>query len=159
MICRHLLHDKIKKHTAMKKLFLSLLLALAALPIAAQEPASPTVPAAAEPPFENTLVLSDNAAYRLYPTRNISTFIKLDTRTGQMWQLQYTVDEEKGRFEYDLNPQPLLLAGMQPVDGRYELYPTKNMYNFILIDQIEGVTWQVQWSLDDDKRMVLPISR
>ena len=99
------------------------------------------------------------ARYKLYPTENLWTFIKLDTRTGQIWQLQYTVDEDKGRFEYDLNPQPLLLAGMQPVDGRYELYPTKNMYNFVLVDQIEGATWQVQWSLDDDKRMVLPISR
>lgn len=31
------------------------------------------------------------------------------------------------------------------------------MYNFILVAQIDGRYWQVQWSIDYDKRMVLRI--
>lgn len=143
----------------MKKLWTTLLLLAAVINAAGCSQVSKGNDGTAEEKQSQPVEAVVAARYKLYQTENLCTFIKLDTRTGQMWQLQYTVDEEKGRFEYDLNPQPLLLAGMQPVDGRYELYPTKNMYNFILIDQIEGVTWQVQWSLDDDKRMVLPISR
>lgn len=42
-------------------------------------------------------------------------------------------------------------------NGRFFLYPTSNMYNFILLDQIDGRTWQVQWSTEEKNRMVLGI--
>ena len=34
-----------------------------------------------------------------------------------------------------------------------KLYPTENTYNFIMVDVIDGRTWQVQWNIDDDKRL------
>lgn len=40
----------------------------------------------------------------------------------------------KGRFEYDLNPNALVVNGKK-VNGRFELYPTQNIYNFILLEQ------------------------
>jgi len=39
-------------------------------------------------------------------------------------------------------------------NGRFKLYPTGNMYNFIMVDVIDGRTWQVQWNIDKDKRIV-----
>ncbi|HEV3218228.1 MAG TPA: hypothetical protein VGZ48_00545 [Candidatus Acidoferrales bacterium] len=43
--------------------------------------------------------------------------------------------------------------------GRFTLYPTENIYNFLLLDQIDGRVWQVQWNWDSPaKRFVLPIS-
>lgn len=96
--------------------------------------------------------------FKLFPTQNIWTFIKLDTQTGQMWQVQYSVTDGDGRFEYDLNPNPLITAG-EKVNGRFELYPTQNIYNFILLDRIDGKTWQVQWSFDEEHRAVVPINR
>lgn len=153
MICRNLLHDKIKKHTAMKKIFLSLLLALATLPITAQEPASPAASTVAEPPFENTLVLSDNAAYRLYPTRNISTFIKLDTRDGRMWQVHVG-----SNIEIPLNPISYAEGYGEPHIGRFALYPTRNFWTFVLLDCDNGGTWQVQWSFEEGDRFVIPIN-
>ena len=39
-------------------------------------------------------------------------------------------------------------------NGRFKLYPTDNSYNFIMVDVINGRTWQVQWNIDDDKRLV-----
>ncbi|MBU2928600.1 hypothetical protein [Winogradskyella psychrotolerans] len=39
----------------------------------------------------------------------------------------------------------------------YRLFSTKNIYNFILLDQIDGRTWQVQWSIDKEDRMVIRI--
>ena len=96
--------------------------------------------------------------YKLFPTQNMWTFIKLDTQTGQMWQLQYSVNDDKGRFEYDLNPNALVVNDKK-VNGRFELYPTKNIYNFILLDKIDGKAWQVQWSFDEENRAVLPINK
>ena len=39
-------------------------------------------------------------------------------------------------------------------NGRFKLYPTGNMYNFIMVDVISGRTWQVQWNTDENKRIV-----
>lgn len=32
--------------------------------------------------------------YKLYPTDNMWTFLKLDTRTGKIWQVQYSVNSD-----------------------------------------------------------------
>ena len=39
-------------------------------------------------------------------------------------------------------------------NGRYKLYPTGNMYNFIMVDVEMGDTWQVQWSTKENERLV-----
>lgn len=94
--------------------------------------------------------------YRLYPTQNIWTFIKLDTRNGKMWQVQFSMKSE-GRFETFLNLEPLVDKDKEAND-RFTLYPTQNIYTFILLDQFEGKTWQVQWSTDPENRGVIPIN-
>ena len=99
----------------------------------------------------------DIGRFKLFPTQNMWTFIKLDTQTGQMWQVQYSIKGDDGRFEYDLNPNPLI-APDKSVNGRFELYSTQNIYNFILLDRINGKAWQVQWSFDEEKRAVIPIN-
>jgi hypothetical protein len=37
----------------------------------------------------------ESAIYQLFPTQNMWTFIKLNTRNGQMWQVQWSIDAEK----------------------------------------------------------------
>ena len=83
-------------------------------------------------------------------------FIKLDTQTGKMWMVQFSVEDRKKRFVYDLNPLYLYYYD-DMVNGRFELYPTQNSWNFILLDQIDGRTWQVQWSFDEENRGIIPI--
>ena len=39
-------------------------------------------------------------------------------------------------------------------NGRFKLYATNNKFNFIMVDVINGDTWQVQWSTDEDERLV-----
>lgn len=92
--------------------------------------------------------------YKLYPTENMWIFIKLDTSNGRMWLVQYSVEGDESRFETVLNSVEL---DTSQVNGRYELYPTKNMYNFILLDTFRGATYQVQWSIDPKDRLVVPI--
>lgn len=98
---------------------------------------------------------SENAIYQLFPTQNIWTFIKLDTRNGKMWQVHFSVsDENKG--ELVLNSLPLVSEANE-TKGRFTLYPTENMYNFLLLDQIDGTVVQVQWSLDVKKRGIVSV--
>ena len=44
-------------------------------------------------------------SYRLFPTQNMWNFIKLNTRNGQMWQVQFSMKSEKrkslrNKFEF-----------------------------------------------------------
>lgn len=123
------------------------------------------------------------ARYKLYPTENMWNFIKLDTRTGKMWIVQYGLEEDK-RFEWVLSDKNLAghYSGMGldalvrrtsaaadgelylmieekggEVNGRFALYSTQNMWNFILLDQITGQAYQVQWSLNPDETAVISI--
>lgn len=98
---------------------------------------------------------SESIIYKLFPTTNMWTFIKLNTRTGQLYQVQYHTEDDK-RFETYLN-STFRVTPENELNGRFTLYSTQNSYNFILLDQIDGRMWQVQWSLDPDKRLVLPI--
>ncbi|MES2266149.1 MAG: hypothetical protein V4520_05290 [Bacteroidota bacterium] len=99
---------------------------------------------------------SQNVSYRLFPTANNYNFIKLDTRNGKMWQVQWNTESDK-RFTTDLSLISLV-AKEDEKNGRFILQATVNNYNFILIDQIDGRTWQVQWSIDAEKRVVIPIN-
>jgi len=106
---------------------------------------------------ENENVSTQNhntVAFRLFPTTNMWTFIKLDTRNGKMWQVQYSV--KGNRFETYLNLKPLVTREEETND-RFTLYSTQNMWTFLLLDQLDGRVWQVQWSMEPENRGIMPI--
>lgn len=126
----------------MKKILLLLLLVLSYVGYAnAAEPATIVAP-------------TTNAVnnYLLYPTTNIYTFLKLDTRNGKIWQVQYSMDDNE--FEVVLNSRELVTAGKP---GQFALYPTTNNWTFLLLDTINGDVWHVQWSQEADNRGIFPI--
>jgi hypothetical protein len=92
--------------------------------------------------------------YRLFGTENVWTFILLDTTNGLAWQVHFSIDD-KPSVKLPLNEVSLLPTGAKRIPGRYTLYATKNMYNFLLLDREDGRTWQVQWSLEPKNRGVL----
>jgi hypothetical protein len=94
--------------------------------------------------------------YKLYPTDNAWTFLKLNTATGQIWQVQYSVKGSDYRYETELSTNQLVF-GNADICGRFELYKTQNLWNFILLDKFDGRCWQVQWSQDRDNRAVIRI--
>jgi hypothetical protein len=107
---------------------------------------------------ENGSIQNNNSViYRLFPTQNMWTFIKLNTRNGQMWQVQYDATGNN-RFEINLNLKPQVSIEKE-VNERFTLYSTKNMYNFILLDQLDGRLWQVQWSMEAKYRFIIPIEQ
>lgn len=95
-----------------------------------------------------TVSQNPNVPFRLFPTQNNWNFMKLDTRTGQIWMVQYSVESSSSAFTWTLNDTPLEEATTENI-GRFTLYPTSNRFNFILLDQYNGRTWQVQYSLDN----------
>lgn len=93
--------------------------------------------------------------YKLYPTTNMWTFLKLDTRNGRIWQVQWAFEKEK-RFETALSLLSVI-GEYEEINGRFILYPMTNNYNFVMLDQINGKAYQVQWSQNPDERVVVPI--
>jgi hypothetical protein len=106
-----------------------------------------------QPPIQN--ISTDSAVvYRLFSTRNMYTFIKLNTRNGQMWQVQWSTGDDTFQVPLSLTS---LVSSEEEKNGRFFLYPTTNIYNFILLDQIDGRAWQVQWNTEEKSRLVVRI--
>ena len=94
--------------------------------------------------------------YKIYQTENINILLKLDTATGKVWMVQYGTGDNYGMV-VPVDDTSLLYSWEDIEAGRFELYPTKNMYNFILIDCKYGYTYQVQWSIEKKSRMRVSI--
>lgn len=92
--------------------------------------------------------------FRLFKTENMWNFLELDTQTGRIWQVQFTVDKDGGRGKTPINDKSL---ATESKNGRFTLYPTDNMWNFLLVDQDAGRVWQVQFSVGDENRGIFPI--
>lgn len=106
---------------------------------------------------QDSAAVESVARYRLYPTQNRWVFLKLDTRNGGIWLAQWSTDGDESRFETPLSYERLCRY-WEEVNGRFALCPTTNFYNFILLDQVDGRTWQVQWSHERRDMGVFPIS-
>ena len=118
-------------------------------------------------PVKPVIHLEHTPRYKLYKTDNMYTFLKLDTATGQINQMQYSVGEDL-QGEVVLQWRNLCTSDMSDEDflkidwentpfpnNRYILKPTENMYNFILLDQTDGRMWQIQWSMEAENRGIV----
>ncbi|MFU1859417.1 hypothetical protein ACK8HY_20630 [Sphingobacterium sp. NGMCC 1.201703] len=101
-------------------------------------------------PFQHTATDS-TGVFRLFPTENGYTFIKLNTRNGKMWQVKWDTKNKK------VNPvsDAALVNKDDEKNGRFMLYPTVNIYNFILLDQLDGRMWNVKWKHEHEWRVFL----
>ena len=95
------------------------------------------------------------AKFRLYPTSNRYTYLRLNTTNGFIDIVQYSTTNAEDRMIYPLSISPPLMSLFNNGTlDRYTIYPTQNVYNFLLLDQVEGNTYQVQWSQDSTMRGV-----
>lgn len=89
--------------------------------------------------------------YKLYPTKNLYTFLRLNTKTGQIDQVQWSLDEDEEMY-ITINDEDFSY-GYDEL-GIFELYPTENMYQFILLMKSTGYMWHVQWGNDQKHRWI-----
>lgn len=96
-------------------------------------------------------VTESKPRYKLYQTENTYNLLKLDTGTGRVWLVQYRLGDVAA-MTTAIDDTSLLWEDEEIKTGRFELYPTKNMYQFILLDTDSGRTWQIQWSTKPQQR-------
>jgi hypothetical protein len=81
----------------------------------------------------------------IIPTQNIWNMLLLDSSNGRVWQMQFTVSDTDESGQWPVNSEPLVTPAEEK-PGRFAIYSTQNLHNFILLDQIDGRAWQIQWS-------------
>lgn len=96
------------------------------------------------------------ANFKLFPTHNYWTFLELDTRYGKIWKVQFSIKGEEYRFREIVSLESLA-TGENAIPGRFTIYPTNNFYNFILLDQIDGRCWQLQYGNKDNENYLIRI--
>jgi len=100
------------------------------------------------------LIATAPERFKLYRTDNMWTFLELDTVYGYVYKVQYGTQGDEYRYRHSISREDLRESSYTQKEeymvGRFDLYQTQNMYNFILLDKVDGRTWQVQWSVHDD---------
>lgn len=98
--------------------------------------------------------------YNLNETQNMWTFILLDSFTGKTWQVQFSTKGTDYMFYTPINRYSLSYPSSNDNwKNRFQLFPTQNIWNFILLDSYTGRLWQVQFSSQDlDALMCIPIN-
>lgn len=95
------------------------------------------------------LNLNSNNRYKIYPTENIYNVLKLDTRTGRIEQVQWSLDPDN-EGSVIINNEDLSWSS----GSLFELYPTQNMFQFLMLDKSNGRTWHIQWGMDNKDRQI-----
>ena len=95
-----------------------------------------------------------NNRFKLYKTNNMYTFLRLDTATGKIKQFQWSLKSEEEGY-VTINDEDL--SFLSPQNGTFELYPTENMYQFLLLDKSMGRMWHVQWGMKSNERWIRPM--
>lgn len=102
--------------------------------------------------FSNILDDSEQSQrFELYPTQNSFNFLKLDKNTGKIYQVQWSLEGEK---EFSITLNGIDLSQFSTDGNCFKLYPTKNMWQFILLDGASGRAWHVQWGFEEKNRWI-----
>ena len=92
-----------------------------------------------------------NSVYKMYRTQNYHNQLRLNTMTGEVYQVQ----DDAGMW--------LVCSAITPSSStpyRYSLYPTRNIWTYILVDLFTGKIWQCQFFVNSDNgQMSVPINR
>ena len=99
------------------------------------------------------IVTRTSDRYKIYPTSNMYNFLKLDTQTGRIYRVQWSLEDKK-RYETYVNYRNLVYSDDNPVNGRFEIYTTENIYSFLLLDKIDGRVWHCQWGFESSKNWI-----
>ena len=110
--------------------------------------------------------------YKVYPTENKEVSLKLDSATGEVWQVEIGVETGEeiaskidfisnktvSTFEKVTDFSDVMKNFRVAQNGRFELFPTNSIYEFLMVDTILGTTYQVQWHNQQEKRLISAIT-
>ncbi|MBO4690871.1 MAG: hypothetical protein J5621_08350 [Paludibacteraceae bacterium] len=87
----------------------------------------------------DSLIVQDSVKVQVMPT--MSTMTKSDSLLTDNNELLELIERDISLKE------------------RYKLYPTENIYNFLLLDTKTGQIDKVQWNLEDNKEFISSVNR
>ena len=110
--------------------------------------------------------------YKVYPTEKKEVSLKLDSATGEVWQVKIGIEtgeevatkidfisnKTDSTFEKVTDFSDVMKNFRVAQNGRFELFPTNNIYEFLMVDTILGTTYQVQWHNQQEKRLISAIT-
>ena len=110
--------------------------------------------------------------YKVYPTENKEVSLKLDSATGEVWQVKIGIEtgeevatkidfisnKTASTFEKVTDFSDIMKNFRVAQNGRFELFPTDNIHEFLMVDTILGTTYQVQWHDQQEKRLISAIT-
>jgi hypothetical protein len=79
--------------------------------------------------------------YNFYQTENIYNQLRLNSKTGEVYQIQN--DGQTFLVQNEITPENELY-------NRYSLEKTENMWTYILLDKVSGKLWQCQYSVQGE---------
>lgn len=98
-----------------------------------------------------------NNTYKLYPTKNLYISLRLNTTNGKIKLVQWSLEDGK-EFSVVLNDKDLSDGiSLGKKTERFELYQTKNIFQFLLLDKITGNMWHVQWGFESENNLIRKI--
>ena len=92
-----------------------------------------------------------NKVFELYTTKSDLVFLRLDTREGYIWMIEGSIDSSLTENEQILIQGHPMSFDNDPFIGRFELFPTENIYNFMMIDKKLGNVFQIQYLPSDSR--------
>ena len=110
--------------------------------------------------------------YKVYPTENKEVSLKLDSSTGEVWQVEIGIEtgeevatkigfisnKSDSTFEKVTDFSDIMKNFRVAQNGRFELFPTENIHEFLMVDTIMGTTFQVHWHDQQEKRLISTIT-
>ena len=98
--------------------------------------------------------------------------LKLDSDTGEVWQVKISIEtgeevatkidfisnKTDSTFEKVTDFSDIMKNFRVAQNGRFELFPTDNIHEFLMVDTILGTTYQVQWHDQQEKRLISAIT-
>lgn len=95
--------------------------------------------------------------FELIKTKNMWTFIMLDSYTGRLWQIQYSSHSLEQLMCIPINSRKLSLNENKSI---FTVQPMTSMYQFYLINNLNGAMWKFQWTTKGDEyRWIEPFNQ
>lgn len=133
----------------MKRLMLISILTLMLIPFVSISQTNNTTDLAKQIAVMNNI--AQNQRYKIYPTTNMYNFLRLDTKTGKVDMVQWSM-ERNNEGSVAINDADLTLGSNEYTVGSFELISTDNFYTFLLLDKKKGNVYHLQWGFEEENR-------
>lgn len=85
--------------------------------------------------------------FQMFATKNMWTFILLDSYNGRLWQVQYSTQDLDNLMIVPINKYELISDNERCI---FSIQPLTSMYQYYLINDNTGDMWKFQWSTKGD---------